>query len=36
MFVEWLRARQPIRILDDDDGNDYTDRCHDNLDFLFT
>ena len=35
LFVEWLRARQPIRILDDD-GNDHTDRCRDNLDFLFT
>jgi hypothetical protein len=32
VFLEWLGARQPIKILDED-GNDFTDR---GLDYLFT
>jgi hypothetical protein len=33
-FVEWLRQRQPIRILDQE-FTDFTDQCHDNLDAVF-
>jgi hypothetical protein len=33
-FVEWLRGRQQIQILDQE-FNDYTARCQDNLDLLF-
>ena len=33
-FVDWLRSHQAIQILDQE-LNDYTARCQDNLDVLF-